>query len=136
MLVLPAMAGMIDTMVVNVERLKEDAPQGFTLATEVADWLSRRGVPFKEAHEITGKLVQVCEQHCLELHQVSDVQMQEVDSRLQPEVRECLTLEAAIHARSGWGGTSPQRVAEQIARLKTVLEQQSDWAASYIGLSL
>lgn len=136
LLMLPAMAGMIDTMVVNVERLREDAPQGFTLATEVADWLSRRGVPFKEAHEITGKLVQVCEQFSLELHQVSDAQLQQVDTRLLPEVRECLTLDAAIHARSGWGGTSPLRVAEQITRLKAVLEQQSAWVSSYTGLSL
>ncbi len=136
LLVLPAMAGMIDTMVVNVERLREDAPQGFTLATEVADWLSRRGVPFKEAHEITGKLVQVCEQFDLELHQVSDEQLQQVDARLLPEVRECLTLDAAIHARSGWGGTSPLRVAEQITRLKAVLAQHSDWVSSYTGLSL
>lgn len=136
LLVLPAMAGMIDTMVVNVERLREDAPQGFTLATEVADWLSRRGVPFKEAHEITGKLVQVCEQFDLELHQVSDEQLQQVDARLLPQVRECLTLDAAIHARSGWGGTSPLRVAEQITRLKAVLAQQTDWVSSYTGLSL
>lgn len=136
LLVLPAMAGMIDTMVVNVERLREDAPQGFTLATEVADWLSRRGVPFKEAHEITGKLVQVCEQFDLELHQVSDEQLQQVDARLLPQVRECLTLDAAIHARSGWGGTSPLRVAEQITRLKAVLAQHSDWVSSYTGLSL
>lgn len=136
LLVLPAMAGMVDTMVVNVARLREHAPEGFTLATEVADWLSRRGVPFKEAHEVTGKLVQVCEQHALELHQLSDAQLQEVDSRLLPEVRDCLTLEAAINARSGFGGTSPLRVAEQISRLKTVLEQQSAWASSYTGLSL
>jgi argininosuccinate lyase len=136
LLVLPAMAGMIDTMVVNVERLRADAPQGFTLATEVADWLSRRGVPFKQAHEITGQLVQVCEQFDLELHQLSDAQLQQVDVRLLPEVRECLTLDAAIHARSGWGGTSPLRVAEQITRLKAVLEQQSAWVSSYAGLSL
>ncbi|NMP28184.1 argininosuccinate lyase [Rahnella sp. SAP-1] len=136
LLVLPAMAGMIDTMEVNVARLREHAPEGFTLATEVADWLSRRGVPFKEAHEITGQLVQLCEQQQLELHQLSDTQLQQVDSRLLPQVRDCLTLEAAIHARSGWGGTSPLRVAEQISRLKIVLQQQSAWVSAYSGLSL
>ena len=136
LLVLPAMAGMIDTMEVNVARLREHAPEGFTLATEVADWLSRRGVPFKEAHEITGQLVQLCEQQQLELHQLSDDQLQQVDSRLLPQVRDCLTLEAAIHARSGWGGTSPLRVAEQISRLKIVLQQQSAWVSAYSGLSL
>ncbi|MCW2105683.1 argininosuccinate lyase [Rahnella sp. RcJ3] len=136
LLVLPAMAGMIDTMTVNVERLREQAPEGFTLATEVADWLSRRGVPFKEAHEITGKLVQVCEQHNLALHEVSDAQLLEVDARLSADVRECLTLEAAINARSGKGGTAPVRVAEQIARLKIRLQAQAHWATGYAGLSL
>ncbi len=80
--------------------------------------------------------MQVCEQFDLELHQLSDAQLQQVDSRLLPEVRECLTLDAAIHARSGWGGTSPLRVAEQITRLNAVLEQQSAWVSSYAGLSL
>ena len=63
LLVLPAMAGMVATMKVQVDELRRQAPMGFTLATEVADWLATRGVPFKEAHEITGALVQACEKH-------------------------------------------------------------------------
>lgn len=136
LLVLPAMAGMIDTMSVNVARLREQAPQGFTLATEVADWLSRRGVPFKEAHEITGRLVQICEQHQLALHQLSDRQLFEVDPRLTGDVRECLTLEAAINARSAWGGTAPARVREQIVRLRGKLAAQAAWVAEYTGLTI
>jgi len=136
LLVLPATAGMIASMKVDVQRLREQAPQGFTLATEVADWLSRRGVPFKQAHEITGKMVQLCEELGVELHQLSDEQLQQVDSRLLPSVRECLTLEAAIAARSGWGGTSPLRVAEQIDRLQVVLQAQAEWVSAYAGLSI
>ncbi len=61
-LVLPAMAGMIATMKVDTKRLREQSFEGFTLATEVADWLSRQGIPFSEAHEITGALVRYCEE--------------------------------------------------------------------------
>jgi argininosuccinate lyase len=136
LLVLPAMAGMVATMRVNVEELRRQAPLGFTLATEVADWLAVRGVPFKEAHEITGALVQVCEKHDIELWEATPAMLAEVDVRLTSEVRECLTLEAAIAARSGWGGTAPQQVREQIGRLKTALDGQLQWANNYNGFRI
>ncbi|MDB5983363.1 MAG: argH1 [Pseudomonas sp.] len=136
LLVLPAMAGMVATMRVNVEELRRQAPLGFTLATEVADWLAVRGVPFKEAHEITGALVQVCEKHDIELWEATPAMLAEVDVRLTPEVRECLTLEAAIAARSGWGGTAPQQVREQIGRLKIALDGQLQWANNYSGFRI
>jgi argininosuccinate lyase len=136
LLVLPAMAGMVATMRVNVEELRRQAPLGFTLATEVADWLAVRGVPFKEAHEITGALVQVCEKHDIELWEATPAMLAEVDVRLTPQVRECLTLEAAIAARSGWGGTAPQQVRQQISRLKTALDGQLQWAQTYNGFRI
>ncbi|WP_348749963.1 argininosuccinate lyase [Pseudomonas rhodesiae] len=136
LLVLPAMAGMVATMKVQVEELRRQAPMGFTLATEVADWLATRGVPFKEAHEITGALVQTCEKHEIELWEASPAMLAEVDARLTPEVRDCLTLEAAIAAHSGWGGTAPERVREQIGRLKVALAEQQKWAESYQGFRL
>ena len=136
LLVLPAMAGMVATMKVQVEELRRQAPMGFTLATEVADWLATRGVPFKEAHEITGALVQACEKHEIELWEASPAMLAEVDARLTPEVRDCLTLEAAIAARSGWGGTAPERVREQIGRLKVALAAQQKWVESYQGFRI
>ncbi len=136
LLVLPAMAGMVATMKVQVDELRRQAPMGFTLATEVADWLATRGVPFKEAHEITGALVQACEKHEIELWEASPAMLAQVDSRLTPEVRDCLTLEAAIAARSGWGGTAPERVKEQIGRLKVALAEQQVWAGSYQGFRI
>lgn len=132
-LVLPAMAGMIRTMRVDVEQLRRHAPLGFTLATEVADWLALSGVPFSEAHEITGALVKFCEAQGIELGALSPAMLAEVDARLTPEVLKHLTLEAAIGARTGQGGTAPARVAEQIARLKVVLDKQAAWAADYRG---
>ncbi|WP_338475506.1 argininosuccinate lyase [Pseudomonas khavaziana] len=136
LLVLPAMAGMVATMKVQVEELRRQAPMGFTLATEVADWLATRGVPFKEAHEITGAMVQACEKHEIELWEASPAMLAEVDARLTPEVRDCLTLEAAIAARSGWGGTAPERVREQIGRLKMALAAQQKWADTYTGFRI
>ncbi|WP_297839888.1 argininosuccinate lyase [Pseudomonas sp.] len=136
LLVLPAMAGMAATMKVRVEELRRQAPLGFTLATEVADWLAVRGVPFKEAHEITGALVQVCETHEIELWEATPAMLAQVDVRLTPEVRECLTLEAAIAARSGWGGTAPEQVRLQIVRLKTALAGQAQWAQTYNGFRI
>ncbi|MEX5593783.1 argininosuccinate lyase [Pseudomonas orientalis] len=136
LLVLPAMAGMVATMKVQVDELRRQAPMGFTLATEVADWLATRGVPFKEAHEITGALVQACEKHEIELWEASPAMLAQVDARLTPEVRDCLTLEAAIAARSGWGGTAPERVKEQIGRLKVALAEQQKWAERYTGFRI
>ncbi|MFT3719877.1 argininosuccinate lyase [Pseudorhodoferax sp.] len=132
-LVLPAIAGMIRTMRVNVDELQRQAPLGFTLATEVADWLALRGVPFNEAHEITGALVKACEARQIELGQLPPDVLAEVDARLTPDVLEHLTLEAAVSARTGQGGTSPDRVCEQINRLKLMLEHQAQWVANYRG---
>ena len=132
-LVLPAMAGMIGTMRVNVAQLRRQAPLGFTLATEVADWLALSGVPFSEAHEITGALVKACEAGGIELSEVSEALLAEVDARLTPEVLRHLTLEAAIAARTGQGGTSPERVGEQIARAKQALVAQAEWIGAYKG---
>ena len=110
---LPAFAGMIATLRFHTDRMAELAPQGFSLATDVAEWLVKRGVPFRDAHEISGHLVRVCEEHGLELHEVTDAQLAEVSPLLTPEVREVLTVEGSVASRTGAGGTAPVRVAEQ-----------------------
>ncbi len=127
-LVLPAMAGMIQTMQVDAARLKAQSTEGFTLATEVADWLARNGVPFSEAHEITGALVRYCEEKGLELSELTPADLGAVDLRLGEEILGVLTPEAAVAARAGYGGTAPARVAEQIERLKENVSRQRDWA--------
>jgi argininosuccinate lyase len=132
-LVLPAMAGMIRTMQVNVDEMRRQAPLGFTLATEVADWLALRGVPFSEAHEITGTLVQTCEAQGIELAGVSAATLAKIDARLDAAVLEHVTLEAAVAARSGFGGTAPARVTGQIEGLRAALASQVEWAKSYGG---
>ena len=114
---LPAFTGMVATLRFDTERMAELAPQGFSLATDVADWLVRQGMPFREAHEVTGALVTFCERNGLDLGEVSDDDLQEISALLTPEVRSVLTVEGSIAARDGAGGTSPTRVAEQLAAL-------------------
>jgi argininosuccinate lyase len=132
-LVLPAMAGMVRTMRINVDEIRRQAPLGFTLATEVADWLALRGVPFSEAHEITGGLVKACEAGNIELGEVSEQLLAEIDARLTDDVLKHLTLDAAVAARTGQGGTAPVRVREQIERLNRTMVAQAAWTTNYRG---
>ena len=132
-LVLPAMAGLVRTMRVQTGELARQSIAGFTLATEVADWLARRGIPFATAHEITGALVRRCEELGVGLAEIGDADLVAVDDRLEPEIKSRLTPEAAVAARIGYGGTAPDRVREQLDRLATVLDAQRRWAASYAG---
>ena len=114
---LPAFTGMVATLRFDTARMAELAPQGFSLATDVADWLVRRGVPFREAHEISGALVAHCERAGLELHEPSDADYAAIDPRLTGEVRAVLTVEGSIASRSGAGGTAGPAVAAQRSQL-------------------
>jgi argininosuccinate lyase len=114
---LPAFTGMIASLEFDTARMAELAPAGFALATDVADWLVRDGVPFREAHEISGALVRFCEENGLELDEPTDEQYAAISPRLSGGVRASLTVEASLAARSSPGGTSPVRVAEQISAL-------------------
>lgn len=132
-LVVPAMAGLIRTMRVNVDIMRQQSVEGFTLATEVADWLAKSGVPFSEAHEITGALVRYCEDHSIGLEDLSDADLAAVDGRLLPSIKSCLSPQAAIEARKAYGGTAPDRVKEQISRLSNLLNEQQEWLHLYSG---
>jgi argininosuccinate lyase len=131
---LPALSGLVRTFEVNVEEVTRQATAGFTLATEVADWLARQDIPFSEAHHISGALVRFCEENGLDYGDLSDEQLASVDPRLTPEVKSVLTVEAALEAHSGFGGTAPARVAEQLTRLRARLDQVSGWTQDYQGL--
>jgi argininosuccinate lyase len=130
---LPALSGLVRTMRVNTETLKRDSVEGFTLATEIADWLSRRGVPFATAHEITGAVVRHCEERGIGFDGLAPGELARIDPRLDDSLGQALTPEAAIAARSGYGGTAAGRVQEQLARLLKVCEAQRAWCAGYKG---
>ncbi|HEX6936816.1 MAG TPA: argininosuccinate lyase [Actinomycetes bacterium] len=129
LLVLPAMAGMVSTLGVRDERLKAAAATGHALATDVAEWLVRSGVAFRDAHEIAGRLVRHCDEHGLELWEVDDEGLRGVDARLTPDVRSVLSVRGALESRATHGGTAPVRVAEQLSALADAAHDHAAWAA-------
>ncbi|MGI8627722.1 MAG: argininosuccinate lyase [Geodermatophilaceae bacterium] len=128
MMLLPAMAGMIATMRVDETRLAQSTPTGHALATEVADWLVRGGVPFRDAHEVSGALVRRASADGVELWELSDEALAGVDARLTPDVRNVLTVQWALQARSATGGTAPIRVVEQIQALTELTQAHQSWS--------
>jgi argininosuccinate lyase len=127
-LLLPALAGMISTMTVRVDRLAAAAPVGYTLATEVADWLVRKGVPFREAHEISGRLVALCVARDCALDEVSDADLAAVSKHLDPSVRDVLSVRSALAARTTPGSTGPGPVRTQLAAVIDELAGWRTWA--------
>jgi len=130
LLVLPAMAGLVSTLRFHAKRLAASAAAGYALATDLAEHLVRRGVPFREAHEMVGHLVVWCQVHDCDLGDVSDADLAAISPQLTPDVREVLTVSGALAARDGRGGTAPVRVAEQLARLRLVVDEHAAWAAA------
>jgi argininosuccinate lyase len=128
LLVLPAMTGMIETMRVNAERVERAATGGFSLATDIAEHLVRRGVPFREAHEAVGHLVVYCLTQGHDLHEVSDDELQAVSEHLTPDVHDVLSVRGALDARASHGGTAPVRVAEQLTALQRAVADDRAWA--------
>jgi argininosuccinate lyase len=118
---LPAFTGMVATLRFDTGRMAELAPQGFSLATDVADWLVREGLAFNEAHRVAGAWVRTCEARGAELWELSDSDLAELSPHLKPEVRDVLTVSGSIASRSARGGTAPQRVTEQLAELQSRL---------------
>ncbi|UFU05064.1 argininosuccinate lyase [Ruania halotolerans] len=117
-LLLPAVSGMVATLTFHTDRLAELAPQGFALATDIAEWLVRQGVPFREAHEIAGHCVRVCEERDIELWDLTDADLAGISEHLAPAVREVLSVDGSLASRDAVGGTAPVRVAEQLEAAK------------------
>jgi argininosuccinate lyase len=130
-LVLPALAGLVATLRFDAERLAALASAGFSLATDVAEWLVRRGVAFRDAHEIAGAAVRRCEELGIaDLAGLTDEDLAALSRHLTPDVREVLTVEGSIAARNTRGGTAPAQVAAQLAALERDVVAQRDWASA------
>ncbi|ONI89376.1 argininosuccinate lyase [Saccharothrix sp. ALI-22-I] len=117
-LLLPALAGMIGTMRFDTARMALLAPAGYTLATDIAEWLVRQGVPFRVAHEAAGSCVRAAEARGVGLEELTDEEFATISPALTPDVRSVLTVEGSIASRDAHGGTAPDRVAEQLKRLR------------------
>ncbi len=125
---LPAVAGMVGTLRFDADRMAQAAPRGFSLATDMAHWLVRRGVPFARAHDIAGAAVQFCEGAGIGLADLTPEQLSEIAPELTPQVLDVLTIEGSVASRNGRGGTAPDRVREQIAELGATAAAAAAWA--------
>jgi argininosuccinate lyase len=121
LLVLPAVTGMVATTNFDRAKMLAAAPLGYSLATEIADYLVRAHVPFAEAHEAAGKCVALCEEDGIQLDQLSDQQFRSIHSALNPEIRKVLTVEGAIASRTTVGATGQIAFADQLKSAMTNL---------------
>ncbi|MEH6241779.1 argininosuccinate lyase [Corynebacterium pseudotuberculosis] len=127
-LLLPAMTGLVSTLEFHEERMAELAPAGYTLATDLAEWMVREGVPFREAHEVSGSCVRLAERRGVGLDELTDEEFASVNSRLTPAVRDVLTVEGAVASRTTRGGTAGVQVFEQRKRVELASEEFRRWA--------
>jgi len=117
-LLLPAMAGLVGTLTFDTDRMAALAPLGFTLATDIAEWMVRQGIPFRVAHEAAGAAVKAAEARNVGLEELADDELAGIHPGLTAEVRDVLTIAGSVGSRDARGGTSPIRVAEQLEKLR------------------
>jgi argininosuccinate lyase len=119
MLSLSSLAGTVESATFRADRMREVARAGYSTATDLADWLVREaGVPFREAHHITGRAVKAAEDLGCGLDQLPLALLQEIDGRIDQRVFGVLSVEASVSSRTSLGGTAPDRVREQVGRWK------------------
>ena len=128
LLVIPAMAGLIATLTFDAERMTAAAPDGHALATEIADWLVSKGVPFREAHAVTGATVKAADDHGVQLWELDDDTLRAISPHLTPSVRSVLTVDGALARRTTAGGTGPEQVTRQIEMLRAAIADGRAWA--------
>ncbi len=122
MLALAAMEGMVRDMTGNRTELAAAAGSGFSTATDLADWLVRvLGLPFRDAHHVTGALVGMAEQQGCDLPDLTLAQMQSVHDGISESVFDVLTVDNSVNSRMSYGGTAPAQVRAQVARWQELL---------------
>ena len=117
-----ALAGMVETSRFRLDRMRDAAEQGFSTATDLADWLVRvADVPFREAHHIVGRTVKLAEERGVGLAELDIESLQAIDHRIGASVYDVLSVDASVRSRTSYGGTAPARVREQIAKARQLL---------------
>ncbi|WP_026620197.1 argininosuccinate lyase [Ensifer sp. WSM1721] len=115
-LAIAAMTGMVRDMTVRADRMKAAAGSGYATATDLADWLVREaGLPFRDAHHVTGRAVALAEQKGCDLAELSLAELQAINPAITDKVFDVLTVEASVASRTSFGGTAPAEVRKQIA---------------------
>lgn len=112
---LAAMTGMISDMAINTDAMQRAAGSGFSTATDLADWLVREaGLPFRDAHHVTGRAVALAEENKVLLHELTLAQLQEINPAITQSVFDVLSVEASVDSRTSFGGTAPENVRKQV----------------------
>ena len=118
LILIPAITGMIETAQFNSTAISKGAADGFSLATEIADFLAKKQIPFATAHEVAGECVKFCEKNGIELDQLSDTQLLAIHPALTGEVKAFLNVKGAVASRTSSMGTSQKSVAAALTQLK------------------
>lgn len=126
---LTVVAAMVNTWKVNAEAMRVSAEQGFTNATDAADYLAKRGMPFREAHEVVGKLVRYCIQNNKSLLDLSLADFTAFSPLFEQDVFDALSLDSVVNRRTTFGGTATSAVTRQLGSMKERVRQTSGWVA-------
>jgi argininosuccinate lyase len=118
--------GVMESLRFNTEKMRAAAGGGFSTATDVADYLVRRGVPFREAHEIVGVVVNYCETNDKELMDLSLDEWQTLGEHFNDEVLSVVTVDSSVAARNSYGGTAPGQVRQQLNKARELLDKASE----------
>ena len=114
-------AGMLETMTVNADVMLDQARHGFTAATDVADYLAKKGMPFREAHRVVGKLVLYCEKHGKGLEDLTADEFRAASDLFEDDIAADLDPEGIARARTTYGGTGHEAVAAQLEEARAAL---------------
>lgn len=119
-------AGMIASMTVNADAMAAQAKKGHLAATDIADYLTKKGLPFRHAHEAVGHLVLLCEQRKCNLEDLTLMDYQAENPLFEADVMECLDLPSIVAARNTYGGTAPEAVRNQLKRVKVQIQSDRE----------
>ncbi len=117
LLLLPAITGMVSTSKFNATNIEKNAASDFSLATEIADYLAKNGLPFAQAHEVAGKCVKYCEVNQIELHQIPVAELSKIHPDLKMDLLDILNVQSAVESRSSDMGTAPKSVKLAILKI-------------------
>ena len=132
LLLLPALTGMVTTAKFNSAVIASGADSGFSLATEIADYLARKSVPFALAHEAAGECVRFCEKNQKSLHELTENELSKIHPELGKDLLELLTVKGAIASRISSLGTSTSSVAAQISELQSATKEAKNWISNEV----
>lgn len=135
-ILLPAITGLVATLTFDTERMEQAAPRGFSLATDVADYLVRQGVPFARAHDIAGLAVKYCEARDIELGDLTADVLGDIAVELDPGVLAVLNIQGSVASRNGRGGTAPEQVKKQLVELGDLFDDHAAWSGQPLKLAI